>query len=118
VFKSRAMAERVAQALGLFKGEVFFEQMEITVPDPDPTVARDKQLRDAVIEGILDNLSVSLPRDSRVATVSFESAAPALAARIANAYTAEFIKNNLQRKFNSTAYARNFLSQQLGEAKA
>ncbi|RIA35348.1 capsular exopolysaccharide synthesis family protein [Hephaestia caeni] len=118
VFKSRAMAERVAQALGLFKGEAFFEKMALAVPDPDPAIARDTQLRDAVIDAILENLSVSLPRDSRVATISFASADPALAARITNTYMAEFIKNNLQRKFNSTSYARNFLSQQLNEAKA
>ncbi|MCM8732560.1 GumC family protein, partial [Hephaestia sp. GCM10023244] len=118
VFKSRAMAERVAQALGLFKGEAFFEAMNLAVPDPEPGRARDKQLRDAVTEGILDNLGVTLPRDSRVLTVSFTSASATLATRIANTYTSEFIKNNLQRKFNSTSYARNFLAQQLGEAKA
>src|SRR3546814_14448824 len=55
---------------------------------------------------------------SRVITIAFTSPDPALAARIANTYTSEFIKSNLQRKFNSTSYARDFLSQQLGEAKA
>src|SRR3546814_5469336 len=84
----------------------------------DLGIARDKQLRDAVIEAILDNLSGTLPRDSRVITIAFTSPDPALAARIANTYTSEFIKSNLQRKFNSTSYARDFLSQQLGEAKA
>src|SRR3546814_17199552 len=84
----------------------------------DLGIARDKQLRDAVIEAILDNLSGTLPRDSRVITIAFTSPDPALAARIANTYTSEFIKSNLQRKFNSTSYAPDFLSQQLGEAKA
>lgn len=118
VLKSRAMAERVAQALGLFNDPSFFDKMAASPPDPEPTVSRDKQLRDAVLDTIEDNLSVSLPRDSRVATISFESPEPALAAKIANTYTSEFIKSNLQRKFNSTSYARNFLSQQLAEAKA
>ena len=71
-----------------------------------------------MIKTISDNLGVSLPRNSRVATISFASPDPALAAKVANAYASEFIKNDLQRKFNSTSYARNFLSQQLGEAKA
>ncbi len=36
---------------------------------------------------------------------------------MANAYATEFILNNLQRKYDSSTYARNFLSKQLGEAK-
>src|SRR3546814_4788177 len=65
-----------------------------------------------------DDMSGTLPRCARVNTIAFTSPDPALAARIANTYTSEFIKSNLQRKFNSTSYARDFLSQQLGEAKA
>lgn len=118
VLKSRAMAVRVAQALNLFNDKAFFDRMNVTPPDPDPTVPREQQLRDATLDVILDNLSIELPRDSRVATISFESPDPALAAKIANTYASEFIKNNLQRKFNSTSYARDFLSQQLGEARA
>src|SRR3546814_8092637 len=94
------MAERVAQALGLFADTSFFDKMALSPPDPEPGIARDKQLRDAVIEAILDNLSGTLPRDSRVITTAFTSPDPALAARIANTYTSEFIKSNLQRKFN------------------
>src|SRR3546814_1038653 len=75
------MAERVAQALGLFADTSFFDKMALSPPDPEPGIARDKQLRDAVIEAILDNLSGTLPRDSRVITIAFTSPDPALAAR-------------------------------------
>src|SRR3546814_17725866 len=78
------MAERVAQALGLFADTSFFDKMALSPPDPEPGIARDKQLRDAVIEAILDNLSGTLPRDSRVITIAFTSPDPALAARIAD----------------------------------
>jgi capsular exopolysaccharide synthesis family protein len=118
VLNSQAMMIRVAQALNLFNDPKFFGEMDVTPPPPDPAVPRDQQLRDATLQAISDNLSVSLPRDSRVATISFKSPDPQLAATVANSYASEFIKNDLQRKFNSTAYARNFLSQQLGEAKA
>jgi capsular exopolysaccharide synthesis family protein len=118
VLNSRAMAVRVAQALNLFNDKTFFDKMNVTPPDPDPSVSRKQQLRDATLKAISDNLSVGLPRDSRVARIAFESPDPVLAANIANTFVSEFIKNNLQRKFNSTSYARNFLSQQLGEAKA
>jgi succinoglycan biosynthesis transport protein ExoP len=119
VLKSREMVIRVAQALNLFNTEAqFFDKMNVTLPKPDPKVKREQQLRDAVIQTISDNLGVSLPRDSRVVTVSFKSPDPQFAAKVANSYASEFIKYDLQRKFNSTSYARNFLAQQMGEAKA
>lgn len=118
VLKSREMAVRVAQTLNLFNDAKFFDEMNVTPPQLNPGGAHDRQLRDAVIQTVSDNLSVSLPPNSRVVVLSFESPSPILAAQIANTYASEFIKNNLQRKFNSTSYARNFLSQQLGEAKA
>jgi len=116
VLKSREMAIRVAQALNLFNDPKFFDKMDVALSRN--AGAGSQQQRDAVIQAISDNLSVDLPRDSRVATISFRSPSATLATRIANTYTSEFIKNDLQRKFNSTSYARNFLSQQLGEAKA
>ena len=118
VLKSRAMAVRVAQALNLFNNHKFFDQMGVSPPDPIPGVSREQQLQDATVQTIWIIWGSALPRDSRVATISFTSPDPALAAQIANSYTSEFIKSSLQRKFNSTSYARNFLAQQLNEAKA
>jgi len=40
-----------------------------------------------------------------------------MSAFIANAYANEFIQSNLQRKFDSSSYARNFVSEQLAETK-
>ncbi|WP_448657999.1 GumC family protein [Sphingomonas sp. CJ99] len=118
VLQSRAMAERVAQSLNLFNNsDRFFQEMAITPPEPNPTISRPDQVRNLIVGSIMDGLTVELPRDSRVVTITFESAGPRIAAQIANAYANEFIKSSLQRKFDSTAYARNFLAQQLAEAK-
>ena len=65
----------------------------------------------------MSNLSVILPRDSRIVTISYVSADPDLSAQIANAYASEFIQANLQQKFDSSSYARNFLGERLQEAK-
>ena len=40
-----------------------------------------------------------------------------MSALIANAYANEFIQSSLQRKFDSSSYARNFISEQLAETK-
>jgi hypothetical protein len=59
-----------------------------------------------------------LPRNSRLATIDFTSTDPAMSARIANAWAEEFIQANLQRRYDSSAYARDFISGQLAEAKS
>src|SRR3546814_14304867 len=51
-----------------------------------------------------------------IASISFDSADPQLAARIANSFAQNYIRNNLQRKFDTSSYAREFLKQQLDEA--
>lgn len=113
VLKSRATAVRVAQSLNLLSGNDFIEQMgaraESDMPEPER--------REAIL-GLLDkSLGVDLPRNSRVARINFRSPDPALSARVANAYADNFITGNLQRKFNSTSYARSFLEKQLVPAR-
>lgn len=115
--RSRAMAIRVAKELGLFQGTTFFDQMKARVPEPENLRPRDEQLRNAVIGIIQDNLSISLPRQSRIAVISFESPDPELSAKVANAYASGFIEYNLERKFDSSSYARTFLSGRLDEAR-
>lgn len=114
VLQSRGLALRVAQRLKLESSAAFFKAMELDAPGPqaNPTVTRNTVL------GLLGSrLKVTLPRDSRIVAVSFNCADPQLAAQITNAFVEEFIQSNLQRKFDSTAYARGFVAQQMGEAK-
>jgi capsular exopolysaccharide synthesis family protein len=68
----------------------------------------------ALLQG---NLNVSLPRDSRILSISWESANPAMSARIANAYAEEFVQDDLQRKYDSSAYARKFIADQLTQTR-
>eukprot|EP01035_Chromulina_nebulosa_P019692 gene19692-25612_t len=116
VLRSRAMAIRVAQRLNIMAKPTFFSDMQVKAP---ASIGRkfDKGARDATVALIQDNLIVDLPRQSRVVTISFRSPSPDLAARVANAYARGFIDYNLQRKYDSSAYARDFLSTQLAAAK-
>jgi len=114
IMRSRGLAERVARRLQLIGGERFYAAMEVAAPDQSMNEA---ERREQAIKLLQDNLTVTLPRNSRIATVSFSSADPDLAAKIANAFAEEFIQANLQRRFDSSAYARNFISEQLEEAR-
>jgi capsular exopolysaccharide synthesis family protein len=116
VLRSRSLAIRVAQRLKLFADPAFFAAMEAERP-ADATAADRARSREATLRLLQAHLAVDLPRNSRVASISFESTDPALAARVANTYASEFIQANLQRKFDSSAYARDFLSHQLAAAK-
>ncbi|MCA0908927.1 GumC family protein [Qipengyuania gaetbuli] len=117
VLNSRTMALRVARSLNLIGNEEFFAEMNKKLPENTGAVDYNKSLTEATIKLIQDNISISLPRNSRVVSISFESPSSELAARIANAYAENYIAYNLQRKYNSSEYAREFLSDQLAEAK-
>jgi polysaccharide biosynthesis transport protein len=114
IIRSRGLALRVSQKLKLVGNPAFYRSQEVPVPDASIT-AEDQ--RNSAIEILRDNLTIDLPRDSRIITIRFESTDPDMSARIVNAYAGEFIQSNLQRKFDSSSYARNFLSEQLDEAR-
>lgn len=115
ILKSRALAERVAQKLRLVGNAKFYEAMGLRQPSGDITRLELEDLTLRTIEGARD---IDLPRNTRLATVSFNSTQPGLSARVANTFASEFIQANLQRRFDSSAYARDFISGQLSEARA
>jgi len=113
VLSSRAMAKRVADGLGLGKSDDFLIAMgDSSLSDLTPA-ERDERVGDTLIK----NLTIDLRRNSRVVGILFKSRDPALAARIANAYSQQYIQSNIQRKFSTSDYSRDFLQNQLGLAK-
>lgn len=117
VLHSRAMTERVANTIHLVGNQQFFDKMRVSPPKPKDGVDRTQQLKDASLELVSDNLSIAMPHESRVIPITFRSPDAALAAQIANTYATQFISSNLQRKYDSSTYAREFLSTQLAAAK-
>jgi len=114
ILRSRALAERVVRRLNLASSESFFAAMEA----PGLTENASEQERTNAAIGLTrGNLSVDLPRSTRIASLSFTSTDPQVSANVANAYAAEFIQASLQRKFDSSAYARNFVAEQLEETR-
>ena len=114
VLHSRGLAQRVSQKLKLDVNPRFFASEETRAPAAGTA---DNVVRDKVITLLSKNLVVNLPRDSRIVTITFESTDPAMSADIANTYASEFIQSNLKRKFDSSSYARDFVSSQLADAK-
>lgn len=118
LLRSRSLAERVVDSLGLANSDAFLEQMKVEPPAEEGTAAARAALRrEVVVQTLLGNLDVAPVRGSRLVVVSFESADPRLAARVANAYGENFIQANLDRRYESSAYARTFLEDLIAQTK-
>lgn len=74
--------------------------------------------RQRIVRQLQSGLVVTLPRNTRVVPVSFDSSDPALAAQIANRYVQNLISANLQRHFDTSQYSKEFLQNQLELTKA
>jgi succinoglycan biosynthesis transport protein ExoP len=114
ILQSRGLAQRVSQRLRLTSNPAFFKAVGLNAPDSSTSPAAAQE---GVLGALQSNLSTELPRNSRIASIGFTSADPGLSANIANAFADEFIASNLQRKFDSSAYARSFIADQLANAK-
>ncbi|WP_332658283.1 GumC family protein [Brevundimonas sp.] len=118
LLKSRSLAQRVAEDLGLASSDAFLESMNVEPPAQSGDAAgRSAARTSAVVSALQSNLSVGPVRGSRLVTVSFDSPDPQLAARVANAFATNFIQANLDRKFESSAYARRFLEERIAQTK-
>ncbi len=114
VLQSRGLALRVAQKLNLTTSARFFASQEA---DPPPASAPPILVRNQVVSMLVSHLHVSPPRESRIVSIQYDSTDPVMSADIANAYGTEFIQANLQRRYDSSSYARDFVSNQLTQTK-
>lgn len=119
LLRSESLSERVMESLGLASSNAFLDAMGVTPPKQVEGGARalaDKR-RELVIRTLQDNLGISPVRGSRLVVVSFSSPDPQLAARVANAFAENFIQSNLDRKIQSSSYAREFLEERIATTK-
>lgn len=121
LLRSRTLAEQVVDSLGLASSDAFLTQMgesPVEAEAGQTAAQRIAARRDAVLGLLDDGLSISPQRGSRLVTINFESPDPALSAKIANAFAENFIQSNLDRKFESSRYARDFLEDRIAQTKS
>jgi polysaccharide biosynthesis transport protein len=122
LLESQSLAERVARDLRLADDPQFFasfghtEVLEETPRGPQFSVGRDARNRLAT-NILLRNLNVAPIRFSRLVDIRWTSPDAGLSARVANAWAAAFITASLERRFDATSYARNFLEQRLEQLR-
>lgn len=120
LLRSRTLAERVVDELGLANSDAFLEQMEVsaTAAEAGTAAERANERRELVLRTVRENFGVSPVRGSRLVQISFQSPDPTLSARVVNAFAEAYIQSNLQRRFESTAYVRDFLEERIAQTKS
>jgi succinoglycan biosynthesis transport protein ExoP len=78
---------------------------------------REEKIEEA-IDLVLEDMTITPNRNSRIIDVTYKSTDPELAATIVNTLTREYIDYNFQVKFDATARATDFLQKQLVDLKA
>ncbi len=66
----------------------------------------------------LANLTVEPVRNSRLVRLHFDSTDPALAAKVVNSLAKNFINTTLERRFDASSYAKNFLAERIKQVRA
>ena len=125
LLEARSLAERVARALNLASDDEFFATFEV---DPEEAglfqvaagSATEQRLTarlDLAIEILLDHVDIVPVRGSSLVDVQFTSPDPQLSATIANTWVTQFVASTLDRRFASTADAREFLEERLAQLR-
>ncbi len=118
LLRSRALAIRVAESLGLTGDDRFAQAMSPRSPGAPRKPETAEERRDRVVSLLQTHEGVTPERGSRLVSVTFNSPDPALSAKVANAFAENFIAAALDRRFESSSYARDFLEKRIAQVKA
>ncbi len=129
VLNSDDLAERVIDELGLDKVAEFRPAAHVwpwsnalraalqTVGLKKGLSGRYPTFRETVLARFQDRLDIKPVRRSRAVEISFDSLDPNLAARVVNALSADYVRKNLEARWDATQKASEWLSQQLLDLK-
>jgi capsular exopolysaccharide synthesis family protein len=119
LLRSRSLAERVVGSLGLASSDRALASLGVEPPPATGSAAAQAaRRRAAALSAVQSGLSISPVRDSRLVVIGFDSPDPVVAARVANSFAENFIQANLDRRYESSSYAREFLEERISQTKA
>lgn len=110
---SESDAEGPAEIGFLDQIKANFSQLITASTDDERTLNRN-----ATLSGFQDSVKIEPIRNSRLVEIQVMNSDPQLSARIANAMAKAFIAINLERKLESSVYAKQFLEDQIKQTKA
>lgn len=124
LLQSRTLADRVAQDLRIADDGKFFRQMGSEYAsrwfDENRLIpgasTREQRIRE-VGDLLLKQVKVRPERLSRLVEISFTSPDPVFSKRVVDAWGTHFIRVTLERRYETTSYARKFLEARLGQLR-
>lgn len=106
LLSSKSVAERTAQELNLANNP--------NVVSQDADASTRLRAATAAVQG---GLKVIPPQEGTLIKFSYDSTSPQFAAMVANGIADSFINAALQRRYEASAYARNFLERQINKTR-
>lgn len=124
LLQARSLATRVASDLRLQDSPEFFELMRAKATGDwfqngrvrPNAPSRDERIR-AAGGLLLRNFEVEPLRGSRLIQIHFTSPDPVFSKRVIDAWSTSFMRATLDRRYEATSYARQFLEQRLGQLR-
>ena len=120
LLQTKTLAERVARDLGLVDNPAFFEMFgrEDLFNGTRPVAGTDRAKRTEIAGRILlQHVGVAPVRGSSLVDVTAITPDPVLSQKIAQAWSQNFIENTLERRFDASTYARDFLERRLEQLR-
>lgn len=120
---SRSLAKQVIDQLNLSNHATFKNINNPSLieqwlqPSSSNQISQDHHLQN-LVDYYLKNLNIEPVKLSRLVRVHYESTDAQLAARIVNAIAENYIQMNLQRRFDASSYAKDFLEERLKQVKS
>lgn len=106
LLSSRTLAERVMRTVGMADDDAFVKGY---------TNRADRE--GAAVGKLMQHFEVTPLRGSNLIVIGYSDPNPARAARVINAYAQGFIDSTLERRYNATAFARQFLQTRLASTR-
>ncbi len=126
LLKARSLAERVADKLNLATNDEFFRShgkdvggVSLVSSQGSATVSGSnlQERRRKAIDLLLEHVTISPIRGSSLVDISYTIGSPKLAAQIANTWVEQFIRSSMDRRYQSTEDARQYLSDRLDDLR-
>ena len=122
LLQATALAERVARDLNLVDDTAFFRMFgraDLFDSGPLPSSDPSRRAKRNEIAGkiLLDHVGIAPVRGSSLVDITAITPDPALSQRIAQAWGKDFIESTLERRFQASAYARQFLEGRIAQLR-
>ena len=116
LIQSRALARRVINQLGLDTKDTSFGLVSSIKKALGMSVT-DQNSAERTEALFIENLTVQPVSNSQLVAINYDSTDPKLAADITNAIAKTFVRMNLEKRFDTASYSKEFLSENIQQVR-